>query len=278
VDSAFYRELAVDVDGQGAGSRLAGSVASNEACGGPWSRELQHGGPPSALLVLLAERLAATASGRSDLRAVRVAAEFTRPVPVAALQLSAAVERLARSAVLVRAEIAETGRTCLQARIWLLAPGEVASAAAAAGAGEAAAGSASRPDELPDFGFDSFPYARHLQWHQVAGSAMTPGPAACWVRPRVPLLAGERYTPLQRAALIADSASGASAELDWDDWSFANVDLEVHLFRPAGGEWLLLDAITQLGAGVGFTRSHLSDLAGPVGGSMQTLLVRRVPQ
>jgi hypothetical protein len=74
--------------------------------------------------------------------------------------------------------------------------------------------------------------------------------------------------------LLADSASGISAELSWDQWSFANVDLDLHLFRIGTGDWLLVDAVTQLGAGVAMTRSRLADLAGDVGAGLQTLLVR----
>ena len=87
-------------------------------------------------------------------------------------------------------------------------------------------------------------------------------------------MAGNQLSGLQRAALLADSASGISAELSWDDWSFANVDLDLHLFRTGTGDWLLVDAVTRLGAGVALTRSRLADLAGDVGAGLQTLLVR----
>ncbi len=47
------------------------------------------------------------------------------------------------------------------------------------------------------------------------------------------LVAGETLSGLQRVVLVGDSASGISAELDWDAWSFLNVDLDVHLSRPS---------------------------------------------
>lgn len=284
MDSAFYRDLDLRLTGCGAAAELHASAVSNPACGGPWQPRLQHGGPPSALLVHAAERLAAAASGRDDLLAVRLAAEFVGPVPVAPLTITARVDRLSRSAVLVRAALGATdepARTCLQARIWLLAPGErppgrdVTSGAAPASASASAPPPASAPESLPEFGFDSFPYARHLHWRLASGSGRAPGPAAAWIAARVPLLPGGEYSPLQRTALFADSASGISAELDWAEWSFANVDLDLHLFTAPAGEWLLVDAVTELGAGVAMTRSRLSDLAGPVGAGLQTLLVRR---
>lgn len=269
MDSAFYDNVQLRLAGSAAEAELSGTAGSAEACGGPWSPELQHGGPPSALLVLAAERLAARAAGRSDLLAVRLAAEFLAPVPVAGLVLAARVSRLSRSAVLVSAELGTAQRTSLQARIWLLAPGEPARPA------EPAPAQLTDPARLPSFGFETFPYARHLDWRLVTGSAFEPGPATVWVRPRVPLILGEPLSGLQRAALLADSASGISAELDWAEWSFANVDLDLHLLRPLLGDWLLLQAATRLGAGVAMTSCDLADLAGPVGAGLQTLLVRR---
>jgi hypothetical protein len=64
--------------------------------------------------------------------------------------------------------------------------------------------------------------------------------------------------------------------LDWSSWSFMNIDLDVHLARPLHGEWVCLDAETQLGpSGTGLARSLLSDLEGPCGVGLQTLIVRQ---
>jgi hypothetical protein len=53
-----------------------------------------------------------------------------------------------------------------------------------------------------------------------------------------------------------------------------NVDLDVHLARPVVGDWLLMDAATQLGpAGSALARSTLSDARGTVGSTAQTLLL-----
>jgi hypothetical protein len=286
VDSAFYSQLSLSQTGTGGGSELAGTVTSSQACGGPWSPQLQHGGPPNALLVLVAERLAAGAAGREDLVAVRTAAEFIGPVPVDELRISARISRLSAAAVLVSAELGTPGRASLQARVWLLAPGEQPGAGQHGppdrrpdGASQSDGASQPDPSTLPSSGFDGvdgFPYARQLDWRWLSGAARRPGPAAVWIRPRIPLLAGYPLSTLQRAALLADSASGISAELSWDEWSFANVDLDLHLFRAGTGDWLLVDAATRLGAGVAVTRSRLADdLDGEVGAGLQTLLVRR---
>ncbi len=294
MDTAFYAGLDTKLTGGGAGMELTGTVLSAAACGGPWSAELQHGGPPSALLVRVAEQLAAAAVGHRNLVAARTAAEFLAPVPVAPLEVWARVERLARSAVLIRAQLAASGKPCLQARVWLMTespdgrppaagPADLIGSAAATrqaadpGPAELAATELLRtedPTELPDFGMDGFPYAEHLDWRAVSGKARDPGPATVWVRARVPLLAGEQPSTLQRLLVVADSASGVSSLLDWDDWSFANIDLDVHLVRQSQDDWVLMQAASELGAGLGLARSSLSDRAGLVGAGLQTLLVR----
>jgi acyl-CoA thioesterase len=73
---------------------------------------------------------------------------------------------------------------------------------------------------------------------------------------------------------VGDSGSGVSAELDWDQWSFLNVDLDLHLLRPVQDDWLLLDARTRLaGTGTGLSATTLHDRGGACGTIAQTLLV-----
>jgi acyl-CoA thioesterase len=75
-------------------------------------------------------------------------------------------------------------------------------------------------------------------------------------------------------SLVGDSASGVSSELDWQEWSFVNVDLDVHILRPVHGPWVLLDARTQLGGhGSALTRATIFDVAGELGATAQTLVL-----
>lgn len=243
-----------------------GRYLAAPATGGPWSPGLQHGGPPSALLTRQAER-AAAAAGRDGLVAVRLAVEFVGPVPVGELTVAARVVRAARSAVLVEGTVEAGGRTCLQGRVWLVAARDTSALTASLPAPIAA------PHDLGDLGA-YFPYGETIDWQAVSGSMRTIGPGVTWARPLYTLVAGEPLSGLQRVALVGDSASGISSELDWDEWSFVNVDLDVHLSRPVDGEWVLIDAVTTLGAaGAALARSTVSDLRGVVGCTAQTLVV-----
>lgn len=239
------------------------------ATAGPWAAGLEHGGPPNALAVATAERAVREATGRDDLVALRLSADFVGPVPVGEIEVHHRVVRTARSAVLAEVTITGAGRDCVQARVWFVRDSDTSSVAAALAV----------PTPVPDVppGIDlDFPYAASLEWRFVRGGMRRPGPGAAWVRPAVALLDGHELSGLARAVLIADSASGISAEVDWADWSFLNVDLDVHLARPLHGEWVLMEAVTQLGPhGSALARSTLSDVCGVVGGGMQTLVLAR---
>ena len=83
---------------------------------------------------------------------------------------------------------------------------------------------------------------------------------------RVPLVAGEEPTGVQRVLVVADSGNGVSAVLPFDQWLFINTELTVHFRREPRGEWICLDAETSIAAGgAGLARSVLSDDDGVVG-------------
>ncbi len=246
----------------------AGAIyRAGSSTGGPWAPDQQHGGPPNALLVHAAERLAAVQTGRTDLIAMRLAAEFVGPVPVGEVSTRTRLVRAARSAVLVEAVLSAEGRDCVNARVWLVADRDTAAIAPPSGPPNSPA------EGLPGLAAN-FPYADSVEWRAVHGNIDRPGPSTVWARPRLALLAGEPLSGLQRAALLGDSVSGISSALDWTQWSFLNVDLDVHLARPVLGKWLLLDAATQLGPnGCGLARGTIADMDGPVGATAQTLVV-----
>ena len=117
-------------------------------------------------------------------------------------------------------------------------------------------------------------YHTAVEYRFVRGGFVEPGPAVVWMRSRVPVVAGEQLTPLQRVLVVADSGNGVSATLDWRRFLFINVDLTVHLHRLPAGEWVCLDAVTTPEAdGIGLADTVLSDEGGRIGRALQTLLV-----
>jgi acyl-coenzyme A thioesterase PaaI-like protein len=244
-----------------------GRYRSGPATVGPWNQRFQHGGPPNALAVAVAERVLRERTGRDDLVALRVAADFVGPVPVGDLEARAEVLRAARTAALVAVTLCSGGRDCLLVRVWFVRVADTSAVAAQTVA----------PPPRPDTssGLDiSFGYGASIDWRFLHGRMGQYGPAAAWARPTFDLLPGRPARGLSLVTLIADSGNGISAELDWTTWTFLNVDLDIHLARPVEGDWVLLDAATQIGpAGSALARSTLSDSAGLLGSGMQTLLI-----
>jgi hypothetical protein len=234
---------------------------------GPWDERFQHAGPPSALLGRAIEQVAP----RDDVMVARVTVEILGPIPVAELDLRAAVVRPGRSVELVEAVLSAAGRDVARASAWRV----LRSAANSIDSRHQSA--PPLPDAARDMEHDWVDgYLSAIEWRFARGHFTERGPAAAWTRLRVPLVPDEAPSPLQRVLAVADSGNGISSELNLTKWHFINPELTVHLHREAVGEWICLDAMTTISNnGVGLATSVLSDLDGPVGVGAQTLLVAR---
>jgi hypothetical protein len=253
VSDAFY---ALDAD----------KIVPSELTRGPWDPGAQHAGPPSALLARALERC----EPREGARIARVTVEILAPVPIAPISVSARVVRPGRSVELLEASLEGPRGELMRARGWRLAESEI---------------TANWEQDQPPPGHDGaealefFPTGESVGWHTAMeirfarGRFLEPGPATVWMRPRVPLVADEEISPLQRVMLAADGGNGVSAPLEWSRFIFINTDLSVHVLRPPAGEWVCLDSVTHVD-GLGMTDTALWDERGRIGRAAQTLLVR----
>jgi acyl-Coa thioesterase superfamily protein/acyl-CoA thioesterase superfamily protein len=232
---------------------------------GPWFADAQHVGPPSGLLVRALERLA---DGPGS-QLARVAVEVLGPVPAGEVQVTAAVERPGRAIELVAAEMSAGGRTVLRARAWRLAVGDTA--AVAVGAAEPLPPPAHGVPQT-SWGEGWLPgFVDAVEWRWLSDR-----PTTAWLRQRVPLVAGEKPTPMQRLMVAADCANGVAAPLDLREWLFVNTELTVHLHRAPVGEWVGVSATTVVGpAGAGTVSALLHDEDGHTARAAQALIVRR---
>ena len=243
---------------------------ATELTRGPWNPDHQHAGPPAALLARAIERAGAIEGGETR----RLAYDILAPVPLGPVQVDTRVLRAGRRVEQIEATLTSEGsRPLMRATGWRTrtAPSdEVATPEPPPPPPQnaRALGLASWP------GDDAVAYRDALEWRWVEGSFDVPGPACVWGRVTVPLVTGEPISPLERLLVMADAASGVSAELDWAAWLFVNLDLTIHLERPPEGEWLAMDARTRIGdSGAGVCTAVLSDEHGRVGVSAQALLV-----
>ncbi len=249
--------------------RLDGdAIVPTQYTAGPWSPDLQHAGPPSALL-----HRAIEAAGTDGLATARITMDILRPVPIAPLTIATRVLRPGRRVEQIEAtlSLAADATELMRATAWRVAAPPFSPAA-----------DPEPPPPPPDAGTavtlpwwdEEIAYHAALEWRLASGSIDGPGPACVWTRMRIPLVAGEATPPLQHLLVMADAASGVSWELDWGAYTFPNVDFSVHLERAPRGEWLAMDAVTRPGPeSYGQTSAVLHDEHGRVGISTQTLVL-----
>jgi hypothetical protein len=249
-----------------------GAVWATELARGPWDPNAQHGGASGAIIMRALEQLVSTGDG---LRFARITYELLRPAPLGELHVEARIVRPGKRVQLLEATLATPdGTDVTRARAVRIARAPVDAGAA--------------PEPPPPL-FDPAPAADA----EPFGERMFPGgavevrlPKGCtifdlgpqfaWFRLRVPILAGEAPTQMQRLIAAADFPNGISTELPWDQYVFINPDLTVYIEREPRGEWIGLDASTRVDeAGVGLAQAVLYDAEGRIGRSLQSLYVTR---
>lgn len=262
--------------------------AATELARGPWNPEAQHGGAPAALLVRAFERLAAA----DGLLFARVSYEFLRPVPLAAIEVRVEIVRSGRRSALLEGSIVDgEGRELVRARALRVRAAESALGAGNAGfsapedslANSGATPGAETPsadavDSAEAFGWAGRPMfaTDAMEIRFTHGHFVERGPAGAWFRLRVPLVADESTSALQRLAATADFGNGISSIVTWEDHLFINPDLTLYIEREPQAEWIHLDAETRIAPdGIGIATGALSDERGPVGRATQALVIQR---
>ena len=115
---------------------------------------------------------------------------------------------------------------------------------------------------------------RILETRVIRGGLAVKGPGALWARIDADLFAGQPVEGIAALAMVADFGSGISNVLDRDRWSFANVDISMHMARAPQGPWFLLASeVLSPGTGVNQVNSTMADRKGPFGQAHQTLFV-----
>jgi hypothetical protein len=245
-----------------------GRFTATELARGPWDPGAQHGGAPAALLARALEQ----ADGEPPMAIVRITYEFLRPVPLAPLELRTRVLRPGGRVQLLEASLLCDEQEVCRATALRIRSDDVAAPAPAvvAAPGGPQAGELLEPPSARD---------RSFAWHAMEirftdGTFWEVGPAFAWFRLRVPLVAGEQPSPLQRLAAAGDFGNGISTPVSWRTHLFINPDLTLYVERLPEGEWVGLDAQTRLSAaGTGVSDSVLFDERGRVGRAQQGLYV-----
>jgi hypothetical protein len=258
--------------------------------GGPWSADAQHGGPPGGLLAREAEGRAREAQGEgapapAPLQPVRHTVDLFRPVPLRPLEVVSRLLRSGRRIAVVESMLRCADADLAKATTVFLRPA-AGGGAEAAGAGPHLAGA---PERIPGpEGFESAPlvpgpWAERLPpgFHfEVEVRWVDSDPPTAWFRPPMALVAGERPTPFQRVAVVADLGNAVSAARRQargvPQFSLINVDITLHLVGLPAGEWVALRSSTVAGdRGLGFAHLDVYGLDGWVGSVTQASLAQR---
>lgn len=238
---------------------------------GPWDPDAMHGGAPAALIARAVEGVAADGA----MRVARLTVELLRPVPLEPLTVEASVMRPGRKLQVVEATLSAGGTVCCVARAVRLSVRDV-DVPSAPPEGPVPGPDAASPETFRT-GIEMFPVTG-MDVRFARGSFHEAGPALTWFRPRMALVAGEPWTPLQRVAAAADFGNGISRVLEWGTHLFVNTDLSIHLHREPRGEWIGLDSRTDVDpSGAGQSTSTLRDVHGRIGVAAQSLFVDVAP-
>jgi hypothetical protein len=252
------------------------TLLPSELARGPWSPDAMHGGAPAAALARAVER---HDPGSASFVA-RLTVDLLRPVPLAPLEVVTRTTRPGRKVQWVEASLvaddvevarAHALRLRMTPPLGLPLPPE-------------AAPTVRPPDESTAIDVE-FPrvqglgFWRAVEFRIASGSWHETGPATIWFRLRVPVVAGEPPSPLQRVAAAADFGNGLSTVLPRGQYLFINPDLSIHLHRHPVGEWVALEGESAAeDYGIGLAAVRLHDERGPIGRSVQSLLVDQLPQ
>lgn len=249
-----------------------GRHVPTELARGPWDPGAQHGGAAAAILGRAVERF----QPELGLPVTRITFELLRPVPLAPLTVTTAMARPGKRVQLVAASLHADDVELVRATALrvLPVPSDIT-------------GDLDAPDRTPPRPSAAAPVERLIDQERPTNFSDafemrlangepfgTPGPSSMWFRLRVPVVAGEAPSPLQRVLVAGDFGNGISGVLDYQRFVFINPDLTVYVRRPPAGEWVGLDAITWLEPGAGgYAESALYDERGRIGRAVQALYV-----
>ena len=111
---------------------------------------------------------------------------------------------------------------------------------------------------------------------RIAGSDTEPGPGAMWMRVVTPMIAGDPMNALACVAAAADWGTTVSPPASLGEWTYANLDVSIHLSRMPRGDWMLLDATSEVaGNGTAMVTMRMGDTEGMFGTTHQSVFLNR---
>lgn len=111
---------------------------------------------------------------------------------------------------------------------------------------------------------------------RIAGSETEPGPGAVWMRVITPMIVGEPINSLACVAAAADWGTTVSPPALLKHWTYASLDLSIHLSRMPRSDWMVLEGGSQVaGNGTGIVTLRMGDEVGMFGTAHQSVFLNQ---
>lgn len=276
---AYYVPIAVPDDADPGYEYFQPTAATTSV----WASTIQHGGPPTGLLVRAMEKAVGGPEAPDGMAFSRVTMEILGGIGHGVNRVRTTMPRPGRQISQVAAELSEqrpdgTFRIVGRSTAWRMLSRDSASIARTPRPplrptpDEVVTTIGFPTDDDSGVAWGTHGFIGTVEAGSVGGrTGTTP---ALWLRPTIPLVQGERTTDLASAFIVIDVANGVGSDLSPTEWSWMNTDTTVHLIRAPRGPWVGLDAVLAAGPdGYGATLGDLYDADGFIGRSAQTVLL-----
>jgi Thioesterase-like superfamily len=244
-------------------TREGSAFQPNGLARNPWFADAVAGGPVSALFATIIEESGIVA----EMQIARLTIDILGKVPSKLLEHRITPVREGRQMQLHRVELICEAKIVAQAHVLLVRHLET-------------------PPTLPPCDYPppngiepsqiliGATMAGAIETRAIRGHVTTPGRGTMWLSMSGQIVEGRPASPFAKACLFADFGNGIGSATRPDEWSFANLDIDIHFLRMPQGEWFLLDAHTEgCGNGHALTQSLFADEEGIYAKGTQTIFV-----
>lgn len=245
-------------------------LVPTEAAGNPWG-ELTGGGPIAGLVARAVEQTL----DEPDLFVSRLTVDLHRPVPRSGLAATTRTVRSGKRLRVVEITLSQGGTEVTRATAHVLRRSEID------GEPEVERPPFAGPRDIAETSL--LPGELGLRWgvHDVVQvrwvrDQLSGSPAQAWMRMPLPLVPGERTSPLCQVAILVDCISaGSPIGTLFGPW--INSDITLYLHRELTGEWLGMEMERNVEpTGIGVARARLFDERGPLGTAHEAVLAHRL--
>lgn len=236
---------------------------------GAWNTHEQHLAAASGVLAHELERFVP----HDQMRIARISYDIFGLINFDEFTITTRTIRPGRTIELIEATMESNHRTCIVARAWRLCTQDTRSIAGLEDQAIA------HPENFPEWhDLKRWPGGFIQTLETRADDSRKVGSGIVWLNNSLQMVQGETTSDFVHIVGMVDTANGIVPRQEGDfNWSFANVDLQIHMHRLPKGKWLGLETVQQYGEdGIGLTSSVLHDVYGPFGRSEQILTLRQL--